>query len=82
LKTCEPATCEILRRLFVADEPFEISGGDLDEGLEEVPLRGIVPHGMPESLEDLVTFPPVGEVVEVNPIQVILCPLPFFRWKG
>jgi hypothetical protein len=37
---------------------------------------------MPESLEDLVTFPPVGEVVEVNPIQVILCPLPFFRWKG
>ena len=58
--------------MFVADEPFEISGGNLDEGLEEVSLRGIVPHGVPQSLEDLVTFPPVGEVVEVNPVEVVL----------
>ena len=72
MKTCESAACEFLRRLFMADEPFEMSGGDLDDGLEEVSLLGIVPHCMPESLEDLVTFPPVGEVVEVNPIEVVL----------
>src|SRR2546423_927059 len=72
LKTCEPATYEFLRRLFVAEEPLEVGGGDLDEGLEEVSLLGIVPHGMPESFEDLVTFPPVGKVVEVNPIEIVL----------
>jgi hypothetical protein len=31
-----------------------------------------VPHRMPESLENFVTFPPVGEVVEVDSVQVIL----------
>ena len=72
LKPGEPAACEFPRRLFVADESFEMSGGDLDEGLEEVSLLGIVPHCMPESLENFVTFPPVGEVVEVNPIEVVL----------
>lgn len=72
MKTCEPAAREFLRGLFVTEESLEIGGGDLDKGLEEVPLLGVRSHRVPESLEDFVTFPPVGEVVEVDPIQVIL----------
>ena len=72
MKTCEPATCKFLRRLCVTEKSFQVGGGDLDEGLEEVSLLGIVPHGMPESFEDLVTFPPVGKVVEVNSIEIVL----------
>jgi len=64
--------CEFLRRLFVAEEPLEIGRGDLDEGLEEVSLRGIVSHRVPQSLEDLVTFPPIGKIIEVNSIQIVL----------
>ena len=58
--------------MFVAEEPLEIGRGELDEGLEEVPLFGVVARCMPEPFEDFVAFPPVGEVVEVDPIQVIL----------
>ena len=72
LKACEPATNELLRGLFIAEESFEIGGGKLDEGLEEVSLLGVVPHRVPESLEDFVTFPPVGEVVQIDPIQIVL----------
>ena len=72
MKTCEPTTCEFLRRLFVAEEPLEIGGGDLDEGLEKVSRHAVVPHCVPQSFEDLVTFPPIGEVVEVNPIEIVL----------
>jgi len=68
--------------LFITKESLEIRGGELNEGLEEVSLHAVVPHRVPQSLEDFVAFPPVGEIVEVNPIQVILCPLPSFRWKG
>jgi hypothetical protein len=50
--------------------------------LEDVALLSVVAHCMPESFEDFVAFPPVGKVVEVDPIQVLLCPLPFFWWKG
>ncbi len=72
MKTCEPATRELLRGLFIAEESLEIGGRELDEGLEEVPLLGVVSHRVPQSLEDFVTFPPVGEVVEIDPIEVIL----------
>ena len=59
LKTCEPAACEFLRRLFVAEEPLEIGGGKLNKGLKEVSLLAVVPHCVPQPLEDFVTFPPV-----------------------
>jgi len=72
LKTCEPAACEFLRGSFVAEESLEIGGGELNEGLEKVSLLAVVPHRVPESLENFVTFPPVGEVVEVDSVQVIL----------
>ena len=72
LKACEPATNELLRGLFIAEESFEIGGGELDEGLEKVSLLAVVPHRVPESLENFVTFPPVAEVVKVDSIQVIL----------
>jgi hypothetical protein len=44
----------------------------LDKGLEEVSLLAVVPHRVPKAFEDLVTFPPVGEVVEVDPIEIVL----------
>jgi hypothetical protein len=72
LKACEPATNELLRGLFIAEESFEVCSGELDEGLEKVSLLAVVPHRVPESLENFVTFPPVGEVVEVDSVQVIL----------
>ena len=79
MKTCEPATCEFLRRLFVAEESLEISGGDLDEGLKEVSLHTVVPHRVPQSLEDLVTFPPIGKIIEIDSIQIVLRALPSLR---
>ena len=57
---------------MVAGESFEIGGGELDEGLEEVPLFSVVANGMPQSFEDFMAFPPVGVVVEVDSIEVIL----------
>jgi hypothetical protein len=54
--------------MFVAEEPLEIGGGELDEALEEVPLFSIVARCMPESLEDFMTFPPVGEVIKIDSI--------------
>jgi hypothetical protein len=44
----------------------------LDKGLEKVSLLAVVPHRVPESLEDFVTFPPVGEVKKIDSIEVIL----------
>lgn len=72
MQTCEPATCEFLRRLFVSEESFQIRRGKLDEGLEEVSLFGVVARCMPKAFKDFVAFPPVGVVVEVDPIQVVL----------
>jgi len=68
--------CEFLRCLFVAEEPLEIGSGDLDKGLEKVSLHTVVSHCVPQSLEDLVTFPPIGKIVEVNSIQILLRGLP------
>jgi hypothetical protein len=56
----------------VAGEEFEICCGELDEGLEEVPLFGVVANCMPEPFEHFVAFPPVGKVVEINSIQIFL----------
>ena len=63
---------QIPRCPVVTGESFEIGGGELDEGLEEVPLFSVVANGMPKSFEDFVAFPPVGVIVEVDPIQIIL----------
>ena len=64
---------------MVTGESFEVGGSELDEGLEEVPLFSVVANGMPKSFEDFVAFPPVGVVVEVDPIQVFLRGLPLGR---
>ena len=63
---------QISRCPVVTAESFEIGGGKLDEGLEEVPLFSVVANGMPKSFEDFMAFPPVGVVVEVDSIEVIL----------
>jgi hypothetical protein len=56
----------------VAEELLEIGGGELDEGLEEVPLFGVVANCTPKPFEYFVAFPPIGKVVEINPIQIFL----------
>ena len=62
--------------MFVAEEPLEIGSGDLDKGLEKVSLLAVVSHRVPQPLEDLVTFPPIGKIIEVNSIQVVLRGVP------
>lgn len=58
--------------MFVAEEPLEVGGGELDEGLEEVPLFAVVARCMPKAFKDFVAFPPVGEVIEIDPVQVVV----------
>jgi hypothetical protein len=72
LKTCEPAACKFLSSLLVTEESLEIGGGKLDEGLEEVPLFGVVARCVPKTFKDFVAFPPVGEVVEIDSVSVVL----------
>ena len=56
----------------MAEESLEIRSGELDEGLEEISLLGALARGMPKTFEHFVAFPPVGIVVEVDPMEVIL----------
>ena len=72
MKTCKPAPREFLRGLFTAEESLEIRGGELDEGLEEIPLFAAMARSMPKTFKHFVGFPPVGVVVEVDSIEVIL----------
>ena len=44
----------------------------MDQGLKEMSLLGLVPDSVPEAFEDFVAFPPVGEVVQIDPIQIVL----------
>jgi hypothetical protein len=48
----------------------------LDKGLEKVSLLAVVSHRVPQSFEDLVTFPPIGKIIEVNSIQIVLRGVP------
>ena len=82
LQSDKPAPCKFLRGLFMAEESLEIRSGELDEGLEELSLLGALARGMPKTFEHFVAFPPVGVVVEVDPIEIIFRPLPMFSWKG
>ena len=56
----------------ITEKVFEVGGGELDEGLEEVPLFGVVARCVPKTFKDFVAFPPVGEVVEIDSVSVIL----------
>ena len=58
--------------LLATHEQFEISCGKLNESLEEISLFAGVPCDIPELLEDLMTFPPVGVVVEIDPVQIVV----------
>ena len=60
----------------MADKPFEIGRGQLDQSLKKVSLLGLVSRCMPESFKHFVAFPPVGVVVEIDSIKVLLCFLP------
>jgi hypothetical protein len=62
---------EFLCGLFSAKESLQIGTGELDEGLKEVSLFGVVARCMPQSFKDFMAFPPVGIVVEIDSIEVI-----------
>ena len=63
---------QILCGSRVTQDVFQICRGELDKGLKEVSLFRVTPCGVPEALEDFVTFPPIGVVVEVNPIPIVI----------
>ena len=72
MQSDEPAPRKILCSLFMAEELFEICGGEVDEGLEEISLLGAVARGMPQRFKHFVAFPPVGVVIEIDALEVIL----------
>ena len=63
---------EVVCRRWITEKVFEICSGQLNKGLEKVPLLTVVPRRVPESFEDLVTFPPIGKVLEIDPVQIVL----------
>ena len=77
----EAAAGELVGGGGIAEEAFEIGGGKLDQGLKEMSLLGLVPDSVPEAFEDFVAFPPVGEVVQIDPIQIVFRLLPVLRRK-
>jgi hypothetical protein len=70
LEPCERAANEFLRGFLPPDESLEMGCGELNEGLETVPVLGVLSHRVPKSFEDFVALPPVGEIEEVNRIEV------------
>ena len=68
----------------IAQEVFQIRCGELNKGLKEASLFRIAPCSVPQSFEYLVTLPPIGEIVEVDPIEIVLRGLPLIggerRW--
>ena len=73
LQSRETSEQEVLRRLAMADKPFEIGRCQLDQSPKKVSLLSLVSRCMPESLEHFVAFPPVGVVVEIDSIKVLVC---------
>jgi hypothetical protein len=55
---------------LVSHELLYIPCGKLDKALEEPPLFRLRPGRMPERFKDLVAFPPISEVVEINSIPI------------
>lgn len=53
------------------EKVFQVGRRKLNKCLIKIPLFGVVPCGMPEPLEDFVTFPPVGEIIQVDSIQIV-----------
>lgn len=73
LQSRETSEQEVLRRLAMADKPFEIGRCQLDQSPKKVSLLSLVSRCMPESLEHFVAFPPVGVVVKIDSIKVLVC---------
>jgi len=81
LKPLNPALYKMLRGVSGTDKLFEIGCCNLDEPLEEPPRIGVMPRGVPETLKDLMAFPPVRKVVEVDSIEIPGILSPLFWWK-
>jgi hypothetical protein len=71
LKSGKSPLQEIVSCCCLVQKMFEIGRGKLNECLEKVSLFGVVTCGMPEPLEDFVTFPPVRKIIQVDSVQVV-----------
>jgi hypothetical protein len=56
----------------VAQKVFEIGRGELYQCTEKISLLSRSSSGMPQSLERFVTFPPVGVIVEIDPVEILV----------
>ena len=70
---------QAMRPLRRADVALQVRRRDLDDPLEELGLRALVAGQVPEPFERLVAFPPVGEVVEIDPVEIRLVLAPALR---
>src|SRR4029079_8574327 len=61
---------QVVRCLPVAQRPFQIGGGQLDESPEKISLLRCL-SCPPESLQYFVAFPPIRIVVEIDGIKVV-----------
>lgn len=72
LQSNKAAVHQILRRLVIAHEQFQIGCGELNEALKEIALFGLTSRDVPEALKDFMAFPPVGVIVEIDSVTVII----------
>ena len=72
LQSNKAAVQQILRRLVIAHEQFQISCGELNEALKEISLFGLMPRDMPKALKHFMAFPPIGVIVEIDCVTVII----------
>ena len=56
---------------FTTKQMFKIGGSQLNESLEKVTCLGPVSVCVPQSFENLVGFPPIAEIVQVDRIQIV-----------
>lgn len=69
---CQQIAC----RVTVAEKVFEIGCSELDQCPEKICLLSLSSSGMPQALEDFVTFPPVGVIVEIDSVEILVGPPP------
>jgi hypothetical protein len=61
---------EVFCRTMMPGKSFQVRSCQVNQRLKELPLFSLSSHCMPESLKDLMAFPPVGEIVEIDPISI------------
>jgi hypothetical protein len=58
---------------------LQVRSRKLDESLKEIALLGFASCSVPQAFENLVGFPPVAKVVEIDTVGVLTGALPIIR---